>query len=78
MRRFNTTGQDASNLKQVVCSTEETEKDPGVLGQILMKVLHTSERKTSRVNGLNQIINTDIESNDWCVHNDKQDVFLRR
>lgn len=35
----------ASNLKQVVCNTEETEKDPGVLAQILMKVLHTSEKK---------------------------------
>lgn len=33
----------ASNLKQVVCNTEETEKDPGVLAQILMKVLHTSK-----------------------------------
>lgn len=38
--------QAASNLKQVVCSTEETVKDPGVLGQILMKALHTSLRKT--------------------------------
>lgn len=33
----------ASNLKQVVCSTEETEKDPGGLAQILTKAPHTLE-----------------------------------
>lgn len=33
----------AANLKQVVCSTEETERDPGGLAQILMMVLHTFE-----------------------------------
>ena len=41
---FNITAHlTASNLKQVVCSTEETERDPGGLAQILMKALHTSE-----------------------------------
>lgn len=33
------------NLRMVVCNTEETERDLGVLAQLLKKVLHTSETK---------------------------------
>lgn len=33
----------SSDLRQGVCSTEETGRDPEGLAQILMKVPHTSE-----------------------------------
>lgn len=39
----------ATNLKRDVCNTEETLKDLGVLAQILMKVLHTSEKMGKNV-----------------------------
>lgn len=37
----------ASNLRMVVCNTEETERDLGELVQLLLKVLQTSRNKLS-------------------------------